>query len=195
MFFKNRSFSFSSRSIQTEGDRLQPIGIKFQGGCLHPRFILLNFRINFIAMENKFVSAVAGGIAGTAVITGMMLLLSFVGMPDINYGTMLAGFTQTSPLLGWVMHFIMGIVLAFIYVYFFRDEISFPYAMRGLIYSVLPWAITLIMLFPMMGLETGLSGKQSPGIFILSTMIAYLAYGFVMGAIARPHAIRNVTTT
>ncbi len=138
-------------------------------------------------MKYNVANTVLAGIAGTAVITGMMLLLSALGMPDIEYGTMIAAFTHTSPVVGWIMHFIMGIVLAFLYVNFFRDEINGPYAIRGLIYSVLPWGITLIMLFPMLGMTSISANSQSPGIFIVSTMVAYLAYGFVMGAIAKPH--------
>ncbi|TDH27354.1 hypothetical protein EXU57_07140 [Segetibacter sp. 3557_3] len=138
-------------------------------------------------MKYSVANTVLAGIAGTAVITSMMLLLSAVGMPDIEYGTMLATFTHTSPIVGWIMHFAMGILLAFLYVNYFRDEINGPYAMRGLIYSVLPWGVTLIMLFPMLGMKAISANSQSPGIFILSTMIAYLAYGFVMGAIAKPH--------
>ena len=143
-------------------------------------------------MENKVFSTVAGGLAATIVITGMMLLLSYLGMPDINYGEMLARFTKTSPLVGWIMHFVTGLILAYGYVYYFRDEVDGPYPVRGLIYGVLPWVITLIMLFPMIGIKRDNVTSPSVGIFILSTMIAYLAFGLVLGAVAKPHAQKSV---
>ena len=142
-------------------------------------------------MENKVFSTVAGGLAATAVITGVMLLLSYLGMPDINYGEMLATFTKTTPLVGWIMHFVTGTILAYGYVYYFRDEVDGPYPIRGLIYGVLPWVITLIMLFPMIGIKRDNSPSPSVGIFILSTMVAYLAFGLVLGAIAKPHVQKS----
>lgn len=143
-------------------------------------------------MENKVFSTVAGGLASTAVITGVMLLLSYMGMPDINYGEMLAKFTKTTPVVGWIMHFVTGVILAYGYVYYFRDEVDGPYAVRGLIYSVLPWVITLIMLFPMIGIQRDNETSPSVGIFILSTLIAYLSFGLVMGAIAKPHTSKSL---
>ena len=146
-------------------------------------------------MENKIVSTVVGGIAATAVITGVMILSSWLGMPDIDYGSMLATFTNTSPAVGWIMHFITGIILAYGYVYYFRQEVPGPYPMRGMIYGILPWVITLIMLFPMMGMKTGISKAPSVGIFIVSTMIAYLAFGLVLGAIAKPARAEQANVT
>jgi hypothetical protein len=141
-------------------------------------------------MENKILSSIAGGLAGTAVITACMFLASLVGMPDIDYGNMLAIFTHTTPLAGWIMHFMMGTLLAFVYVYFFREFLPGPYAIKGMIFSVLPWVLTLIMLFPMVD-QLMDTKPQSPGVFILSTMIAYLAFGLVMGAVAKPHAVKS----
>lgn len=140
-------------------------------------------------MENRNLQAIAGGIAGTAVITALMFLLSMLGMPDIDYGNLLAQFTHTSPAVGWIMHFLMGIALAFLYVYFFREFLPGPFWAKGLVFSVLPWVLTLIMLFPMVDTLNVLNTTQSPGIFIVSTMIAYLAFGVVLGLVAHPKGI------
>ena len=143
-------------------------------------------------MENKFKSSLIGGVTGTAVITAMMLLANALGMNGIDYGKLLANFTGTTPLIGWVMHFGVGILLAFVYVYFFRDEFQGAYPVRGLIYSIIPYVITMIILFPM-SVSTGQS-IDSPGVFIVATMVAYFAYGYVMGLIARPHTARQIST-
>ncbi len=144
-------------------------------------------------MENKAKTAVIGGLVGTAVITALMLIADALGMPGIDFGKMLSEFTQTTPLLGWVMHFVMGIILAFVYVFFFRDEFQGPYPVRGLIYSIIPYVITMIMLFPMSVMSTGKS-IHSPGVFIVATMVAYFAYGYVMGYITRPHTAVSTTS-
>ena len=64
-------------------------------------------------MENKISSSIVGGIAGTAVITAMMLLANALGLQGIDFGKMLADFTHTTPIIGWIMHFLMGTLLAF----------------------------------------------------------------------------------
>ena len=144
-------------------------------------------------MENKITTSIVGGIAGTAVITAMMLLANALGMPGIDYGKMLAEFTHTTPFIGWIMHFLMGILLAFVYVYFFRDEFQGPYPIRGLIYSIIPYVITMIMLFPMSVMGTGTT-INSPGVFIVATMVAYFAYGYVMGYLTKPHPAKVSST-
>ncbi len=138
-------------------------------------------------------TSILGGLIGTAVITVLMLLADAVGIPGIDYGKMLAEFTHTTPLIGWVMHFIMGIILAFVYVYFFRDEFKGPFAVRGLIYSIIPYVVTMIMLFPMSVMSSSAT-IDSPGVFIVATMVAYFAYGYVMGAITKPHEVRSANT-
>ncbi len=143
-------------------------------------------------MKNKNLQAIVGGIAGTAVITLAMYLLSLMGMPDINYGKLLAQFTNTNIAMGWVMHFMVGIALAFLYVYYFREFLPGPYWAKGIIFGVLPWVLTLIMLFPMVDtLDIG-DATQSPGVFIISTMVAYLAFGAVMALVAHPKGEKGV---
>ena len=142
-------------------------------------------------MENKNLQALLGGIVGTAVITAAMFLLSLAGMPDINYGKLLAQFTNTSVVVGWLMHFAMGITLAFLYVYFFREFLPGPYWAKGMIFSVLPWVITLIMLFPMVDTLNLSDTTQSPGVFIVSSMVAYLSFGAVMALVAHPKGVKG----
>ncbi len=139
-------------------------------------------------MENKISSSIIGGIAGTAVITAMMLLANALGLQGIDFGKMLADFTHTTPIIGWVMHFLMGTLLAFVYVYFFRDEFQAPYPIRGVIYSIIPFVVTMIILFPMSVMSAGKT-IDSPGVFIIATMLAYFAYGYVMGLIAKPKSV------
>lgn len=151
-----------------------------------------NFIGNDFAMENKNMQAILGGLGGTAVITATMFLLSLAGMPDIDYGNLLAQFTNTSTVVGWLMHFAMGIALAFLYVYFFREFLPGPFWAKGMIFSILPWVITLIMLFPMVDTLNIADKTQSPGVFIVSSMIAYLAFGAVMGLVAHPRGVKGV---
>ncbi|MDB5192006.1 MAG: hypothetical protein JWQ96_1569 [Segetibacter sp.] len=158
---------------------------------LSTQLLVRNLITKLIAMENKVISAITGGLAGTAVITGVMLLGSQLGMPDIDFGTMISNFTGTTPFIGWVLHFVMGVALAFLYVYFFREFLPGTFAVKGMLFSVLPYVLTIIMLFPLLSMDMSSSKSQSPGVFLVSTMIAYLAFGLVMGFIAKPYGVKN----
>ncbi len=50
----------------------------------------------------------------------------------------------------------------------------------------------MIMLFPMSVMGTGKT-INSPGVFIVATMVAYFAYGYVMGALTKPRVSKSET--
>lgn len=151
-----------------------------------------NFIGNEFAMRNKNMQAIAGGIAGTAIITLAMFLLSLAGMPDINYGKLIAQFLNTSTAVGWILHFVVGIALALLYVHFFREFLPGPFWAKGMIFGVLPWVLTLIMMFPMVDTLNITNTTQAPGVFIVSSMVAYLAFGAVMALVAHAKGEKGI---
>jgi len=58
--------------------------------------------------------AIVAGLAGTAVMTALMLMAPMMGMPPMNIGKMLGSMMGGITTLGWVAHFMFGTVLAVI---------------------------------------------------------------------------------
>jgi len=137
-------------------------------------------------MKTKIKQAVIGGIVATAVMTMMMLIAPMMGLPKMQIGGMLARFMHIPGWMGWVMHFMIGIVWAFIYVYLVRDRISINYALKGMLFSLLPWMLMELMAMPMMGMGVFSGNTPEPGRMVIGALIGHLVYGLILGLMTKP---------
>ena len=135
-------------------------------------------------MENKsFGRAVVAGLAGTAVMTIIMLEGPLMGMPAMNIGRMLGGFMGIPEAPGWVVHFMIGTILAMIYVYVFSTRLpGYPW-LRGTLYAVLPWFASQILVNPMMGAGVFASNTPAPFMMVMGSLMGHVIYGAVVGGV------------
>lgn len=68
-------------------------------------------------MNTKIQKTVLAGIIGTAIITLVMMITPILGFPKMSPPKMLSGMLHVPLLVGWIMHFITGIIFAFLYTY------------------------------------------------------------------------------
>ena len=80
--------------------------------------------------------AVLAGLAGTAVMTMLMVAAPMMGLPPMPIGEMLGQFLQIGSAAGWAMHFVIGTMLALIYATVFAGRIPGAPALRGALYGV-----------------------------------------------------------
>jgi hypothetical protein len=134
----------------------------------------------------KLKQALSGGFTATALMTMIMLIAPMMGMPDMKTGNMIAGFIGVPVWIGWAMHLMMGIVLALAYVFWVRDRLSFSYALRGMLFAILPWVLMQLMVMPMMGM--GLFSSNAPDAvkMVMGTLMGHLVYGLVLGLATKP---------
>ena len=124
---------------------------------------------------------VVAGVAGTLMMTAVMLMAPMMGMPPMNVGQMLGSVMGGNVVLGWVAHFMTGIVLAGIYGALFVGRLPGPAAVKGMIYSLLPWLLTQLAVMPMMG-----SGLFSGSALMAGgSLMGHLVYGAVLGGVYR----------
>ena len=124
---------------------------------------------------------VIAGVAGTVAMTVIMLIGPMMGMPKMDMGEMLGTMNPMVSMpyfMGWVMHFIIGTILTYIYAAFLIDKLPADGWQRGALYSVIPFLIMHAMLGPMMGMGFFSGGDMMA---IVGSLIAHLAYGSVMG--------------
>jgi len=130
-------------------------------------------------MSIKIGRAVAGGIAGTAVMTAVGLWAApMMGIPPMNPADMLAGVMGGNLALGWAAHFMIGTILALIYALAAR-YLPGPPALRGALYGIAPFLVAQIMVMPMMGMPL-FSGSVA---LAMGSLIGHLIYGAVVGAV------------
>ncbi len=123
--------------------------------------------------------AVGAGLAGTAAMTMLMLAGPMMGMPRMPIGNMLGDFLRIGAGTGWVMHFMIGTVLALIYA-LLAARLPGPAAVRGTLYGVAVFLVAQLVVTPMMG-----GGVFSGGnlVMIMGSLLGHLVYGGIVGAI------------
>ena len=129
--------------------------------------------------------AAVAGLLGTAAMTALLLIEPSIGLPKIAMGQVLSsslGLTTAhlpiGPAVGWVLHFVIGIVLALIYGGAFDDRLPGGSVLRGMLYGCLVFVVAQVVFMPLVG-----GGFFSRGDLALITgsLLGHLLYGAVVG--------------
>lgn len=95
---------------------------------------------------------------------------------------------MNSTAMGWVMHFIVGMMLAFICAYWLVDHLPGAPWLRGLEYGVLPWLAMMVIVAPMLPMLNPMAAKMPPGFFLahmgmmttMGSLMGHLIWGLVL---------------
>jgi hypothetical protein len=90
-------------------------------------------------------------------------------------------FSRASPAVAIAAHVVLGLVWAIVYGRFFEPRLSGPGWRRGMLFSLLPWLFSLLILLPAAmfdRLDIALSAGPLPP---LGNLILHLIYGFTLG--------------
>ncbi|GAB4176394.1 MAG: hypothetical protein Kow00100_18400 [Geothermobacteraceae bacterium] len=136
-------------------------------------------------MTRQINSIVIGGLAATAVMTVLMLTAPLMGLPKMPIGNMLAGFLGISLALGWVMHFVIGTLLAAGYVLLLRDRLPGSNLVKGALYSLIPFLLAQTVVMPMMGMGFFSSHAPQVPLLVMGSLAGHLVYGAVLGLTAK----------
>tara|TARA_R110000764_G_scaffold83643_1_gene164270 strand:- start:18 stop:434 length:417 start_codon:yes stop_codon:yes gene_type:complete len=75
-------------------------------------------------MGNQLSKYVLAGVLGTIVMTIVMIMAPNLGMPEMAPWKLLSGAMGVPIIIGWIMHFIIGILFALGYGYVFAPNVS-----------------------------------------------------------------------
>lgn len=132
---------------------------------------------------NKLVSGMLAGLIATVVLSVLMVIKGMMGMmPDVNVIKMLAGQMNSSASMGWVAHFMIGVIgYGIIYAVLFANKTTNKNVQNGILLAVIGWLLMMVVLMPMMG--AGLFGLQMPsGVMVpVATFILHLIFGATLG--------------
>jgi len=130
---------------------------------------------------------ITAGIAATAVMSIVAVMVApMMGMPKMDFGTMLG---TNNPMMampymaGWIIHFVVGIVLTVIYASIFINKLSGSYAVRGIIFAMIPFVIAQSMMMPMMGNGFWSSASEVQMMAIMGSLIGHIVFGAVLGTV------------
>lgn len=130
-------------------------------------------------MNVNFGRAALAGVLGTVAMTVVALYVApMMGMPPMNPAEMLAGQMGGNTIVGWAVHFMIGVTLATVYAAV-AGSLPGPVAVRGALFGLAPWLVAQVVVMPMMGMGL-FSGSMS---MAMGSMLGHIIYGGVVGAV------------
>ena len=130
---------------------------------------------------NKLTSGIIAGLVATIVLSVMMVAKGMMGvMPGLNVIHMLAGMIGASAIVGWLMHFMVGIGYG---VAFSQINALLPgnFVVKGIIIGILGWLVMMVMLMPIMG--AGMFAMKMGMMAPVMTLVLHLIFGAVLGLV------------
>jgi uncharacterized membrane protein YagU involved in acid resistance len=130
-------------------------------------------------MNVNFGRAALAGVIGTVVMTLVGLYAApMMGIPAMNPAEMLAGQMGGSAVMGWIAHFMIGVIFAEVYAVV-AGSLPGPVVVRGALFALAPWLMAQVIVMPMMGMGL-FSGAMN---LAMGSLIGHIVYGGVVGAV------------
>lgn len=133
----------------------------------------------------KIARATLAGVAGTAAMSALILVELVVHLPTVAIGQVLGsslGLASALPSvgaeLGWVLHFVIGVILALVYAGLFVSRLPGAPWVRGLLYGILVFLLAQVAFMPFVG--GGFFSRGDPEL-ILGSLLGHLLYGGIIG--------------
>lgn len=137
-------------------------------------------------MNNKFLRTVLAGIAATIAMTLMMMLAAQMGMPKMEPPKMLAMTMGTDVIVGWVMHFMMGIIFALIYAYVVSGMLANigSVLLKGVVFGIIAFVMAAVGMMIMMKVFPDMSLPEgSMVMIIMGALFGHILFGIIVAAI------------
>ena len=129
--------------------------------------------------------AVIAGLIGTAAMTALLLVEPSVGLPKIAIGQILStslglasAYLPFGPALGWVIDFLVGVVLALIYAGFLIHRLPGGALLRGALYGTLVFVVAQLVFMPLVGGGVFSNGDLE---LLAGSLLGHLVYGGLVG--------------
>jgi len=141
------------------------------------------------------LNAVISGFIATLVFSIVLSMAPKMGLPKMDIVSLLGSmFGKNNPMLGWMMHLMMGVVFGLIYATLWSLGIGNATWLYGLIFGGVHWLIVgvLMGMIPMMhsGIKSG--AVQAPGMWMtknggwmafIGGLIGHITFGIAFGLV------------
>ncbi|MGJ8591729.1 MAG: DUF6789 family protein [Aquaticitalea sp.] len=137
-------------------------------------------------MNNTFLRSIVAGIVATIAMTAMMMIAAQLGMPKMEPPKMLATTMGVSVVIGWVMHFMIGVIFALLYAFIINGWLTkiASNLLKGVVFGIIAFVIAQIsmglmgLMFPSMPEPSG-----NMVLIIVGSLMGHILFGIVVAAI------------
>jgi len=135
-------------------------------------------------MKSKIAQSIIAGLVATAVMTGVGLMAPYMGLPKMNPAEMLSGMMGVSLMVGYLMHFMIGIIFAAVYVYLFNPKVSISNKiLKGALFGFAVFVFAQVMMFIIGKMMPMPMPQDNMTLMMLGSLIGHLVYGIVVALI------------
>jgi len=132
-------------------------------------------------MSYKFQKSILAGIIGAAVMSMVTMMAPLMGMPRMSPPQMLSGMLSLPVFMGWVMHFMTGIVFALAYTYLFAPKVKIENIfLKGAVFGVIIFIFAQAMMFLMGAMITMPKPDGSMILMMIGGLMGHLIFGIAV---------------
>lgn len=139
-------------------------------------------------MNTNIQKSLFAGIAGTAVMTMVTLVAPMMGMPKMNPAEMLAGILGAPLIVGWLMHFMIGVIFAVSYNYLFTKmlgKISSP-VIKGAVFGIIIFVFAQVMIMAMGAMLGSMPAPEgSKALLMIGSLMGHIIFGIVVALLSK----------
>jgi len=129
-------------------------------------------------MEKRITQTLVGGLVGTVIMTIVTMVAPLMGMPKMVPPEMLSGMMGFPIIVGWMMHFMIGIGFAAVYVFVFGKAFtSLNVILKGALFGIAAFVFAQIMLFMIGEVMGGMPASESPMLMIIGNFMGHIVFG------------------
>lgn len=132
-------------------------------------------------MNNKIQKTILAGIIGTAIMTIIMMIAPMMGMPKMSPPNMLSGMLGLPVFVGWLMHFMIGIIFAFAYTYLciLKWKIQNVY-LRGVVFGIIAFIFAQIIMAIMGAMMPMPKMEGSMLLMMMGSLMGHIIFGMAV---------------
>ena len=133
-------------------------------------------------MTTKIQKALIGGIAGTAAMTMVTWIAPMMGMPKMSPPAMLSMMMGFPIVVGWLMHFMIGITFALMYAFIIISVLKkiSNNILKGAIFGMFAFIFGQIMIAIMSAMLGGMPAMEGGMMLMMvGSLIGHLVFGIV----------------
>ena len=139
-------------------------------------------------MNTKIIKSLFGGVIGAIIMSMVMWLFPMVGIPRMSPPDMLSTMMGIPIIIGWLMHFMIGIIFALTYAFFFINlvkKITGP-ILRGAIFGIAVFIFAQIMLAILEAILNGIPPTEESIVLIMTgSIIGHIVFGIVVALLVK----------
>ena len=143
-------------------------------------------------MKSKITQSVIAGMVATAVMTGFMFLAPMIGLPKMNPAEMLSSMMGVPIMVGYLMHFMIGVIFAAVYVYLFNPKVHISSKLvKGVLFGFAVFIFAQVMMFIIGKMMPMPMAQDNMMLIMLGSLIGHLVYGIVVALIVPAYAVQS----